>query len=656
MTYPLIEVNLDKITQNTRVMTDLCACFKIQVAGVTKVACGSPHVAQAMLSGGVRQIADARLENLVRLRENGVCGDLLLLRIPMLSQAPDVVAYADLSLNSELEVIGGLSREALRRNKKHKIILMIDVGDLREGVLPEDAPEVVERILAMDGVTLEGIGTNLSCYGGIIPSLTNMSMLVEVADRLESRFKIHLNIISGGNTGVVSLVREGKIHPRINHLRIGEGILLGVNSLDRQPLPDMAQDAFVLKAEIIELNQKPTVPVGEQGQDAFGGAPKFKDRGVRARAILGLGREDIDVANIAPLDEQAEVLGASSDHLLVDIQNCRRAYRVGEVMAFRMGYSALLAAMTSPYVAKSYNAPRRPPARRHVSILGVPTAIGGSDAGVALAPQAVREAGLVRALQALDYEVADLGDLPVDNSGADSKEKFGLVADLCRAIAGRVGAICRSDSMPLVIGGDHSLTIGVLAGLRPVRDPIGLIYFDAHGDYNTDRTTPSNNIHGMVVSACVGLGHPQLVNCCDMHPKVAQENVVLIGSRDLDQGERENLRQSRLRVFTMEDIDLLGMREVISQTIAHLAHCAGGVHVSLDLDVLDEKDAPGVSLPVRGGISYRETHLALEMLSRSGLPFSMDVVEINPERDTRNGTSRMAVEFVASLFGKRIIK
>ena len=660
MQYPLIEIDLEKIRKNAEVITSLCAAHNIGVAGVTKVVCGSPYVAKAFLAGGVKQIADSRLENISRLRDNGITCQILLLRTPMLSEVERVVSLADISLNSELSTIEALSKAALKLNKVHKIILMVDVGDLREGILPEDAEKITEGILQLEGVKLEGVGTNLICYGGVVPTIENMSMLVEVADRIENKFGIEFNIISGGNTSNLGLVSKGKMPGKINHLRIGEGILLGVDTVSREPLPGTFQDTFTLKAEVIELKEKPTVPGGETAQDAFGNVPHFEDQGVRERAILGIGREDIDPESIAPVDPDIKIMGSSSDHLLIDTHDSRKEYGVGDVVPFLTGYGALLAAMTSQYVSKKYiSASRRVP-KKKVAILGVPVYFGADTKGVELGPECIRNASLSEALEGLGFEVVDLGNVTVEEESsepADPRIKHVReVVSACEAVSERVTEIVEEGSIPLVLGGDHSLTIGVLAGIRRIKDNIGMVYFDAHGDYNTASTTITKDAHGMVVSACVGLGNGPLANCGGICPKLEQENIVMIGLRDIDPLEKENLMKSRIHIFTMEDIDLIGMREVINQTIERLSHCSDGIYVSFDLDVVDSKEAPGVSVPVHGGISYRETHLAMELLHKSGLPSFMDVVEVNPNLDVRDTTSRLAVEFICSLLGKRIIR
>lgn len=297
---------------------------------------------------------------------------------------------------------------------------------------------------------------------------------------------------------------------------------------------------------------------------------------------------------------------------------------------------------------------------KNVAVLGVPFSFGSDIKGPEAAPDHIRNEGLVETLEGLGYSVEDRGNIEA-GSGAPEEyhgkmKHLNEVLSVCGSVAGKVEDIIEDGAVPLVLGGDHSITIGVTAGLRRARTDIGLICFDAHGDYNTEITSITENIHGMVVSACVGIGNEVLAGCLDICPKVEQGNVAMIGLRNTDPEERKKLKESRINIFTMEDIDLMGMGEVIRQAIEKLSHCSDGVHVSFDMDVVDEREAPGVSLPVHGGLSYRETHLAMELLSDSELVTSMDMVEVNPGCDIRNTTSHLAVEFIASLFGKRIIE
>ena len=354
MSYPLFEINLSKITSNARAIVNLCAKHGIQVSGVVKSACGSPEVANAVLAGGIRQLGDSRIVNIERLRDNGVNTEFMMLRIPMLSQCAKIVSLCDFSLNSEMPVIASLGREALKIKREHKIILMIDVGDLREGILPEDAPCIAEQITELPGVSLAGIGTNLTCYGGIKPTEKNMTLLADCAEKIEKRLGRKLDIISGGNSSSLAMVMAGKMPKRINHLRIGEAILLGQETLECKPLPGTVQDAFIFKAEVIEAGRKPSAPMGEIVRDAFGRCPNFKNRGIRRRAILGAGRQDIPPEALKELVSGVKILGASSDHLLVDIEANQDGINTGDIMSFSVEYSALLSAMTSIYVHKEF--------------------------------------------------------------------------------------------------------------------------------------------------------------------------------------------------------------------------------------------------------------------------------------------------------------
>lgn len=352
MTKPYLTIDLNKITHNARVITQLCAHHGIEVIGVTKGTCGHPAVAHAMLRGGVVGIGESRLENIQRLRAAGVNTDFMLLRTPALSQVDDVIATVDVSLNSELSVIAALAQATHLHGKIHSIIIMVDLGDLREGVLPEDLNSLVEKVKTLNGVEIAGIGTNLSCYGGVVPSPDNMGRLVGLANDIENRLGSKLLTISGGNSSSLPLIASGQMPSRINQMRIGEAILLGRETLHRSAWPQTFQDVFQLQAEIIELKRKPSRPLGEIGEDAFGGIPEFVDQGERLRALLDVGREDIAIEGVKPLDSRLRILGASSDHLIVDVTAVADTVKVGDELSFSLNYAALLAAMTSPYVEK----------------------------------------------------------------------------------------------------------------------------------------------------------------------------------------------------------------------------------------------------------------------------------------------------------------
>jgi len=353
MSNPRIEINLEAIRENAGCVVARGRRLGCRVVGVTKGCCGFPPIARAMLDGGVSMIGDSRLENIQRMRRAGIKAEFMLLRLPMPKEVEAVVEAVDVSLNSELEVVRALGKCAVRRGKVHRVILMIDLGDLREGVLPADAAGMVERIMETPGVKLEGIGTNLACYGGVVPTRENMQLLLALKEEIERACAIKVAVVSGGNSANMRMLWEGVLPAGINQLRIGEGILLGNETVERVKLPGLRQDTFCLKAEIIELKEKPSVPIGRVGQNALGEVPQFQDRGVRLRAILGMGRQDVITASLIPCAPGVDIIGASSDHLIVDVTDSAAPWRVGMEMAFKMEYGALMTAMASPYVKKS---------------------------------------------------------------------------------------------------------------------------------------------------------------------------------------------------------------------------------------------------------------------------------------------------------------
>jgi len=352
MVYPCLTIDLDKIEHNARAIVGLCNEHGIAVTGVTKGVCGHPEIAKAMLRGGVASIGDSRLENIGRVRSAGVNVPCMLLRVPPLSGVGGVVASADMSLNSEISVLAGLSQAAQRLHKTHDVIIMVDLGDLREGVWPDDLISLVRAASQLLAVRLKGLGTNLACFGGIVPTEANMNQLVELAREVENVLGRTLEWISGANSSALELIAAGQMPPQVNHARIGEAILLGRETVRRRPWPGTVQDAFILRAEVLECKRKPSVPVGKRGQDAFGRVPAFEDQGDRMRALLNVGREDVCVEGLAPLEPGVTILGGSSGYLIVDVTDALGDIRVGSEIAFSVDYGALLAAMTSEYVKK----------------------------------------------------------------------------------------------------------------------------------------------------------------------------------------------------------------------------------------------------------------------------------------------------------------
>jgi len=348
---PRVEIRIDKLVDNALALSSLCGSRGIHFTAVTKAVCGSPRVAAALRACGIRSLGDSRIPNLRRMRESGLNAEYMLIRSPAPSEADVAVDWADVSLNTEIRVMRQLARAARKRGTLHRVVLMIELGDLREGILPSEIDEVVSETIRLDGVELAGIGTNLACLSGVRPTAEKMRELCSIADRLERRHGVKLQYVSGGNSANYQWLVSTPDPGRINHLRVGESMLLGCDTLTRKPIPGMQTDVFTLVAEVIEIKTKPSQPYGEICQDAFGHRPSLENRGDRRRAILAIGRQDVEPAALTP-KMPADIIGASSDHLVLDATETD--LHVGAEVKFEMGYSALLRAMTSRYVAKTY--------------------------------------------------------------------------------------------------------------------------------------------------------------------------------------------------------------------------------------------------------------------------------------------------------------
>ena len=349
---PRLEIHPARIAENAHEIIRLCHSHQIQVACVGKVVCAHPDVMRTLEESGADMLADSRLENLAAIRKTATRLPLMLLRIPTPSRLPEVVQFSDIALVSDAGTIEQLSQVAVSMEKNYKVILMIDLGDLREGIWPDQTERVLRRAITLPNIEVTGLGANLACYGGVIPTTEKMQQLVDLRSEMESTLNVSLPVLSGGNSANLPLLLAGGMPPEINLLRIGESILLGRNVLDRSALPGTRQDTFHLVAEIIELERKPSIPIGPRGQDAFGGEPEFVDRGVRKRAICNIGRQDVVIDNLTPVDPGIIILGGSSDHLLLDVEEAEHSYKTGDEVVFLPGYGALLAASTSPYVKK----------------------------------------------------------------------------------------------------------------------------------------------------------------------------------------------------------------------------------------------------------------------------------------------------------------
>jgi predicted amino acid racemase len=347
MTAPRLEVDLDAITHNAGALVDQLTPLGIGVTGVTKAALGSPGVGEAMLRGGVTGLGESRVENLARLRTGGVTTPMTLVRSPMLSQVDLVVRDADLSLNTEPAVLAALGAAAVNRGRTHDVVVMVELGDLREGVPVADVVDLTRTIDGTAGLVLAGLGTNLACQSGIVPDQHKMDELSQLVEQVEAVAGRTLAIVSGGNSANLDWTMSTSDAGRVNNLRIGEAILLGTEPLHRRPLEGLRLDAFTLIAEVIEVQTKPSQAWGDTAQSAFGAPPAPRAPGFIRQAIVALGRQDTDPDGLTPPSGMT-MLGMSSDHLVVDLGDHDVA--VGDELAFGLGYGALLRASTSPYV------------------------------------------------------------------------------------------------------------------------------------------------------------------------------------------------------------------------------------------------------------------------------------------------------------------
>lgn len=357
--YPCLNVNLAKLKSNISSVVRTCADAGIDVAGVVKGFNGLVPALGVYEEAGVKQIASSRLEHLRDVKAAGLAPATLLVRIAMLSEVPAVVRYADMSLESEPVVVEALEEEAARQGMTHGVILMADLGDLREGFWDKD--EMVDFAVRieqeMPHIELLGVGTNLGCYGAICPDVPKMEELIAIAERIETRIGRRLRYISGGATTSYPLVLSGEMPARINHLRIGEGILNNYDlphlwGLDMAPL---YADVFTLEAEVIEVKRKPTHPVGKIFVDCFGDTPTYEDRGIRKRALLGMGKLDYTMIDkLYPHLAGVEMVGDSSDHAIVDVEDCKKDIRVGDVLTFDLAYASVLYLSNDPYINIRY--------------------------------------------------------------------------------------------------------------------------------------------------------------------------------------------------------------------------------------------------------------------------------------------------------------
>lgn len=354
--YPQVVIDLEKLSHNAHQLSRMAAERGVtELAFVTKVFCADTEMVRTIAASPCRYLADSRVENLAR--SGGMGKERILLRLPMPSQAAEVVRAAEISFNSEQAALRALSQAAREAGLVHKVVLMIDLGDLREGIFFQNEALLLETAaMAEADPNLELFGTafNLTCYGSVLPSEENLAAFLEMTEKIEKQIGRRLPFISGGNSSSIPLLLAGKMPGRVNNLRLGEALVLGRETAYGADLDGMYSDAVRLEAEVAEVQVKPSYPIGEIGVNAFGERGSYTDIGPRRRAIAAIGRQDMDCDSLRPVQAGVTVVGASSDHLILDVTDCEKPVEVGDALSFTMTYGGLLRGFTSGYVGRSY--------------------------------------------------------------------------------------------------------------------------------------------------------------------------------------------------------------------------------------------------------------------------------------------------------------
>lgn len=351
--YPRIVIDLKKLSHNLNFLCDLCHTNGLSAAIVTKVFCADSEIVNMIANSSADFFADSRIQNLKKCPNNK---PKILLRISSPSDAENVVHFSDISLQSEAFTIAKVGCAAESLGKKHKVVLMIDLGDLREGIFFENTEliyDACDTILRHRNLEFYGIGTNLTCYGGILPDKTNLTNLVEIADMIRRKYSIELPFVSGGNSSTIEFLKSGGVPKGITNLRLGESFVLGNDTAECKVVDGLYSDALILEAELVEKKLKPSKPIGRTGRNAFGEEVHFEDHGDMIRGILAIGRQDMETGSISCLENNIQVIGASSDHLLVDLSR-NNGYNIGDILSFTMEYGAVLKGFTSSYVDRKY--------------------------------------------------------------------------------------------------------------------------------------------------------------------------------------------------------------------------------------------------------------------------------------------------------------
>lgn len=371
--YPRLVIDIKKLEDNVKTLAAITKDDgNCSLMIVTKGLCADLEMVKMLAKRPeVDFVADSRIKNIKSyskiVRDAGK--KTVLIRIPMLSEVDEIVKHVDVCFNSEMETVRAIDKAAAKEGKVQDVLLMIDLGDLREGIFFENEDEILKdamEIKDMKNVNLYGIGVNLTCYGAIIPKHENLSKLVEIARKIEAKTGLKLEMVSGGNSSSIYLIESDKM-PRIgrmpkdekmpegiNNLRLGEAFLLGNDTAYETEIPNTHHDAIKLQAQIVELKEKPSLPIGEVGVDAFGEKPYYEDKGIMKRAIIAVGKQDTDLGSMTPVDERIEIMGGSSDHIILDLTACNGDYKLGDIVEFTVGYGGMLKLVTSPYVDRIY--------------------------------------------------------------------------------------------------------------------------------------------------------------------------------------------------------------------------------------------------------------------------------------------------------------
>lgn len=346
---PRIEINLDKIKHNATTLRELYEAKGVHITGVVKGVFAKPEVVKVLIDSGIKSIADSKISNIEKMKMANLQATFILLRTPAMSEIQKVIEFADISMNTEIEVVRALSAEAKKQKKIHQIIIMVEMGDLREGILLNDVAAFIEEVIIFPNIQIAGIGANFACFGGVIPTEHKMQLFSSLVKRMKRKFNIPFPYVSGGNSANHNWLMNTTDVREVNNMRLGESIFLGCETVKGEPIPNLFTDAFSFFAEVIESKLKPSVPTGMRGKNAFGEFISFPDNGIIRRIIVGVGRQDVLVSGLTPL-LPLEIIGSSSDHIILDANN--NYLKSGDEVAFSLNYGALLTAMTSPSIYK----------------------------------------------------------------------------------------------------------------------------------------------------------------------------------------------------------------------------------------------------------------------------------------------------------------